>query len=163
MKEGSPDFQRMIQSLRRAVLRAVEQGYTVFLSGMSRGFDLWAAETVLELQQTNPQIELWALIAFHGMERYWEPEWQQRYTRVLYRARHTISICDRYQPDCYTRRDEELVKRSSRCICYFTGIPGGTAYTVRYAAKSGLTVVNLAEAQPSLFDELPPEFSPAFP
>lgn len=152
MQEGSPDFTQMMQSLRHAILRSAECGYTIFLSGMSRGFDLWAAEAVLDLQQSNPDLQLWALLAFHGMERYWEPEWQTRYTSVLRRARHTFSVCDRYEPGCYTRRDAELVRRSSRCICYFTGIPGGTEYTVQHARRSGLYIVNLADGQLSLFD-----------
>ncbi len=154
MQEGSPDFLEMMQSLRRAILRSAECGYTIFLSGMSRGFDLWAAETVLALQQTNPEIQLWALLAFHGMEQYWESEWQMRYTNVLRRARHTFSVCDRYEAGCYTRRDADLVARSSRCICYFTGISGGTEYTVQRARRAGLDIINLADGQLSLFESL---------
>lgn len=141
---GTPAFERMIQDLRRECLRAVEDGYTVFLSGMSRGFDLWAAAVVLELQEGGLPIELWAAIAFHGMEQYWEPAWQEAYRRALYGARHTFCCFDRYQPDCYTVRDRLLVDRASRMICYYDGTPGGTEYTVNYAARLGLDIRNLA-------------------
>ena len=147
MAEGTPEFDRMLCRLRTAILRAAEQGYTVFLSGMSRGFDLWAAEVVLELQDRGLDIALWAAIAFHGMEQYWEPEWQARYDTALRRARHTFAICDRYEPGCYTRRDAFLVQRSSRCICFFDGVPGGTEYTVNAARRAGHTIVNLADNQ----------------
>ncbi|MGN1030944.1 MAG: SLOG family protein, partial [Butyricicoccaceae bacterium] len=147
MAEGTPGFNQMRSHLRIAILRTAEQGYTAFLSGMSRGFDLWAAEVVLELQDRGLDIELWAALAFHGMEEYWEPEWQTRYNTVLRRARHTFAVCDRYEPGCYTKRDAFLVQRSSRCICFFDGVPGGTEYTVSAARRAGHAVVNLADPQ----------------
>lgn len=146
-RPGSDAFRRMIDALRCECLRAVEDGYTVFLSGMSRGFDLWAASIVLELQERGLKIDLWAAIAFHGMEQYWEPEWQALYERILRRARHTFACFDVYQPGCYTIRDRLLVERSSRIICYYDGVPGGTEYTVNYAKRTGLEICNLADPQ----------------
>ncbi|MDO5547335.1 MAG: SLOG family protein [Eubacteriales bacterium] len=147
---GRDSFRRMMASLRRECLRASEDGYTTFLSGMSRGFDLWAASVVLELQDHGLGIELWAAIAFHGMEQHWEPEWQKLYQYVLHRARHTFTCFDAYQRGCYTVRDRLLVEHSSRMICYYDGVPGGTEYTVNYAKHSGLDIYNLADRQPRL-------------
>lgn len=144
---GTDSFREMIDALRCECLRAAESGYTAFLCGMSRGFDLWAASVVLELQERGLEIELWAALAFPGMEQYWEPEWQRLYRRALRAARHTFSCFDQYQPGCYTVRDRLLVDRSSRIICYYDGISGGTEYTVNYAKRSGLDVYNLADPQ----------------
>lgn len=145
MFEGSAKFQKMLSDLRLAITRASEQGYTVFLSGMSRGFDLWAAQTVLELQEDGLPIELWAAIAFHGMENGWEDDWQGRYHHAMKHSRYTFAICDSYEPGCYSRRDSFLVEKSSLCICYFDGVPGGTEFTVNAARKAGHGIINLAE------------------
>ena len=87
------------------------------------------------------------------MEQYWEPEWQRRYHAVLSRAVKNFPVSAKYAPECYTLRDRFLVERSSRCICFFDGVPGGTAYTVRYARRCGLLIDNLAERQ-LCFDDL---------
>ncbi len=151
MQEHSPAFADMTQRLRCAIHDAAGQGYRHFLSGMSRGFDLWAAEAVLELARQGEAIDLWAAIAFPGMEQYWEPLWRARYTSALAQASRTFPLCDRYEPDCYKKRDRFLVEQSSLCICFFDGTPGGTQYTVGYARRSGLAIDNLADQQLSLF------------
>lgn len=43
------------------------------------------------------------------------------------------------------RRNRHLVDNSSACITYLTETKGGTAYTVDYATKRGLTVFNIAD------------------
>lgn len=42
------------------------------------------------------------------------------------------------------KRNRHLVDCSSVCVCYLTKPSGGTAYTVKYAASGGLTIVNIA-------------------
>lgn len=147
MTEGSSAFLDMLSRLRHAIKHASENGFRYFLSGMSRGFDLWAAETVLELKHSGYDIRLWAAIAFPGMDAYWEPEWQTRYNNVLLQADHIFPVAQKYSPECYTVRDRFLVQQSNHCICFFDGVPGGTAYTVGLARRSGLTIDNLADMQ----------------
>lgn len=152
MPEGSPAFCEMQQRLRRAILRTSDGGCRHFLCGMSRGFDIWAAEAVLGLMREGFHIDLWAAIAFPGMQEYWEPEWKQRYHAVLAQADRVFPLYSRYEPNCYTARDRFLVEQSGTCICFFDGTPGGTAYTVGLARRRGLPVINLADPQLSLFE-----------
>ncbi len=49
-----------------------------------------------------------------------------------------------YTKGCMFKRNRHLVDNSSVCICYLTKNNGGTAYTVDYAEKQGLEVINLA-------------------
>ena len=44
--------------LREQVERAVRDGYTHFISGMSRGIDLYAARIVLDIKEEHPSIRL---------------------------------------------------------------------------------------------------------
>ena len=48
-------------------------------------------------------------------------------------------------------RNRKLVDMSTYCICYLTKATGGTAYTVKYAKKKNLQIINIgdtAENQP---------------
>ena len=49
-----------------------------------------------------------------------------------------------YTPDCMHRRNRHLVDHSGTCICYLTKTSGGTAYTVDYARRKRLRIINLA-------------------
>ena len=46
---GSED--RIIVALRKEILKAIDDGYRVFLTGMSRGVDLWVADIEIELRR----------------------------------------------------------------------------------------------------------------
>ena len=43
------------------------------------------------------------------------------------------------------KRNRHLVDNSSVCVSYMTKNTGGTAYTVGYAIKNHVQVINLAE------------------
>ena len=47
------------------------------------------------------------------------------------------------------KRDRYLVDDSSVCLAYLTRATGGTAYTVNYARRRGLRIVNIAEPNES--------------
>ena len=52
--DDSPAASALREALDRAIRHAAGQGYTRFLSGMSTGFDLWAAEAVLRTRAQLP-------------------------------------------------------------------------------------------------------------
>ncbi|MCL2883887.1 MAG: hypothetical protein FWF49_00185 [Oscillospiraceae bacterium] len=41
-------------------------------------------------------------------------------------------------------RNRALVDHSDVCVCFLNKSTGGTAYTVKYAQKKGLSIINLA-------------------
>ena len=59
---------KIIVELRKEILKAIDDGYGVFLTGMSRGVDLWAADIVIELRRYNKELKLMCVIPFEGME-----------------------------------------------------------------------------------------------
>ena len=135
--------------LREAVRAAVAHGFTHFVTGMSRGFDLWAAQTVLRLTDELP-LSLVCAIPFDGQDADWAPAWRELYDRVLRRAAQVYLLSPAYTPGCFHTRNRFLVDAAARLICYYDGQPGGTAYTVRYARRCGLELVNLADTQLTL-------------
>lgn len=136
----------LLLSLQRAILDAIAQGYLHFYCGMCEGFDLWAAQAVLQLQEENA-IQLHAVIPFWGQEKSWTPAWKTSYQDILNRANEVIVLAEHYHPDCYFARNRYMVEHSSLLLCYHTNKKGGTAYTVRYAKKNGLIIHNLADEQ----------------
>ena len=68
----------------------------------------------------------------------------QEYERIKALADKVVYTSQEYTKGCMHRRNRHLVDHSSVCVCYLTKKDGGTAYTVDYAEKQGLEIVNLA-------------------
>lgn len=130
------------RDLRAAIVRAIQQDYTHFITGMSQGFDLWAAEEVLNLQKDYPQIELICALPFPSMERQW-PDYWQRLFNAAHAGNIVCTIAPAYRQGCFLERDRFMVEQSSRVICWYTGNKGGTKYTHDYAKRQGCYIENL--------------------
>ena len=121
------------KDLEEAILQAVDEGFVTFISGMARGVDIWAAEIVLRLRESNPAIHLVAASPYRGLESRWSADWQSRYNAILQQADLVRFVCPSYSRDCFQRRNEWMVDRSCRVIAVYNGEPGGTRNTIEYA------------------------------
>ena len=105
--------------LKQELEKLIEQGVIYFGAGGALGFDTMAAQTVLSLKSKHPEIKLRAD--------------KVKYTSIEYTS------------GCMHKRNRHLVDNSSVCVSYMTKNTGGTAYTVDYARKNHVRVINLAE------------------
>lgn len=142
-----PSFLRA--PLSEAIRDAYAQGRSVFLSGMSRGFDLWAAQAVLSLADELP-LSLLAITPFKGHEQRWEAPWQALHHEICARAEAVYSVMPAYAYDVFYARNRFLIDASSQLICYYNGHPGGTRYTMRYAGAQNVPIINLEDGQLTL-------------
>ena len=129
------------KDLEVAILQAVDDGFVTFISGMARGVDIWAAEIVLRLRESNPAIHLVAASPYRGFESRWSADWQSRYNAILQQANLVRFVCPSYSPDCFQRRNEWMVDRSARVIAVYNGEPGGTRNTIEYANNQQIKVI----------------------
>ena len=123
-------------------------GFRTFLSGMAVGFDLAAAEAVLELRERVPGVRLVAAVPFRGQEMRFSPADRERFRRVLAEADSVEVLAPAYHRGCYAVRNDFLVDNARVLVAWYDGSPGGTRYTVRRALGRGLEVVNLCPAAP---------------
>lgn len=127
-----------------AMIEAIEQGYRFFGAGGALGFDTLAAQTVLRLRKTYPQIKLILVLPCLSQTRGWRPEDIAEYERIKAAADKVVYTSQEYTRDCMFKRNRHLVDNSSLCIAYLTENTGGTAYTVDYARSKGLIIRNVA-------------------
>ena len=135
----------VIAWLEKEIERAVEAGYTQFITGMQRGVDIWAAESVLRLKAKGKPVRLIAAIAFRGMENQWDADWKKRYHRIRCNADEVHYISNKPGRSAFFQRNNWMVDHSSRLIAVYTGAPGGTKETIKYATAQGLEVIAIAE------------------
>ncbi len=139
------DLQELDGLLRQAVFDLIEEGYDTFLAGGAQGFDTLAAETVLKLREKYPHIRLHLVLPHARQAKGWPAEEQMRYERIKAEADSVNCISEDYFRGCMHRRNRMLVEGSCICVCYLAKECGGTFYTVNYARRMCLTVINLAD------------------
>lgn len=126
------------------VIRALHrEGFTTFLSGMARGFDMLATQAVLKLRDEYPEIRLVAVIPFMGQELRFSTSERMTYSDILNRADKIVLTSESYHSQAYFVRNDYLLANSSIIVCYYNGEKGGTMYTVNRAKATKLPVINL--------------------
>ena len=130
------------KGLEEAILKAIHDGYTTFITGMARGVDIWAGQIVLRLRQDNPDLRLIAALPYPGCDGRWLASWRKQYADVLKSADLVKVISPKYSMASFQKRDEWLVDQSSRVIAVYDGVPGGTKNTIDYATRSRVEVEN---------------------
>ncbi|MDE6580694.1 MAG: SLOG family protein [Ruminiclostridium sp.] len=75
----------------------------------------------------------------------WKEEDKEIYESIKALADIVVYTSESYTPYCMYKRNRFLVDDSSACICYLTEKSRGTFYTVGYAKKNNLTVLNIAD------------------
>lgn len=133
--------------LKVAIYNSYLQGIRKFYCGMAIGFDLLAAEAVLEMKGQLHDITLSAVVPYRNQSERFSPSARQKYDAVLGKADEVTILGEEYHTRCFLERNDYMVERSSLLIAYFDGNPkGGTFYTCHKAASRGLPINNLYTA-----------------
>lgn len=119
--------------------------YTEFRDGHTLGFDTMAAKAVLKLREIYPQVKLILVLPCLSQTRGWSEADIKAYDEIKAKADKITYTSQEYTRGCMHKRNRHLVDHSSVCVAYLIKETGGTAYTVDYAKKQGVRVINLGE------------------
>ncbi len=131
------------EKLRSVLETAIEHGYTHFICGMAEGCDLYCAEAVLALKQRYPHITLEAAIPCPTQADGWSAAQRRRHADILSRCDIETLVQTSYTSNCMQRRNRYMVDHASLLIALHDGLPGGTRYTIEYALRRGLDIVDI--------------------
>ena len=144
---GTQDAETFQEALREWLGLQVEatiyQGFSTFLCGGARGFDLLAAAAVLQAKQLyHPNLRLILLLPCREQTRGWNERDLSLHLAVLERA-EAYYLQEDYDRSCMHRRNRLLVDLSAAGIAYYDPERerSGTGMTVRYARKCGLPML----------------------
>ena len=141
------DKQKEIVARTGAKVRErISEGYQCFVVGGAVGYDTLAAELLFRLRDgEHLDIRVTLAYPFDGYMDRWSEEQKATYERLLPLYDERICVAAAASRGAYLQRDRYMVDASSACIAYCTRQTGGTTYTIRYAAKKGVPVCNIAE------------------
>lgn len=142
-QEDDPRCLALKARIGDAVESAYQEGFRHFLCGMAQGCDFYFCESVLELRERKEGVTVEAVIPCPSQASRWPAETQERYQRLVERCDFETLVSAQYTPFCMQRRDRYLVDHASLLIAVFDGTPGGTRYTVEYAMRQRVDILDL--------------------
>ena len=137
----------LYDKLRRTIERLINEGSDMFYAGGALGFDMLAAETVIDLRAMYPWITLVLVLPCppHIQTEKFSPADRERYYDILFASDRKIVLSEYYTNDCMKQRNQKLVDLAEICVCYYDRerFKSGTAQTVRMAERKGIEIIDL--------------------
>ena len=140
-------YRQIANKTEKAVEMLIKQGYTLFCAGGALGYDTIAEKAVLNLKKKYAHIQLILILPCLTQTARWNDSDKDIYEDIKARADKVIYTSQNYTRFCMHVRNRYLVDGSSACICYLTQEKGGTVYTVKYAEKNNLKIINVANQE----------------
>lgn len=154
-KISGHSLSRLHKNLKLEISWLVSHGITEFYAGGALGFDTIAELEILNARRQNPAVRLHLALPCPEQHKYWNPRDVEVYNYIISNADSVVYVSDSYNAGVMHKRNRYLVENSAFCVCYYdrevsdakTGT-GGTLYTVNYARRLGLTLINLYDEPP---------------
>ncbi|MGN1473431.1 MAG: SLOG family protein [Eubacteriales bacterium] len=141
----SSERDRLRARILESIMRLTADGVFCFCCGGALGFDTLAAQCVLEARRTDSRIRLLLFLPYPAQSERWSISDRHVYEEILRAADAVSYASEAYTEQCMLTRNRQLVDASCVCIAYLTHPHGGTFYTVTYARREGIPVINLAK------------------
>lgn len=117
--------------LRKAIVEAISDGFTLFISGFAPGVDMIFARLVIELKGEHPDIHLEAALPYGG----WLNKRDEADQALLNKCVAIGVHSEKSNRDCFLIRNRFMALTCERVIAVYDGREtGGTVKTIRYAA-----------------------------
>ena len=129
------------EKLEETIVDIIKKGYDTFLVGMAIGFDNKCFNILKNLKREN--IKIIACIPCKNQDKFFKNEDKERYQEYLKKVDKIVCFGDEYVNGCMQIRNRYMVDNSSVLIAYLKYFKGGALYTVNYAKKQGLEIINL--------------------
>lgn len=140
--EESEKHIRLRQLLAGEINRLILSGVTVFISGMTLGVDIWAAQTVLDMRRTHPEVKLIAVLAYSTQAARWPAERRKIYSDILAECDEVVTLNTYYTQSSINERNHWLVDHAEYLTVIYDGFARwGTAYTYKYAIQKHRRII----------------------
>ncbi len=126
-----------LQILEYAIEQAItKNGFGYFISGGAIGADMDFSETVINLREKYPHIQLEIAVPCANQDLKWSKTDKERYHYILEKADRVTILSPYYHRGCMHQRNRYMVDKSELIIAVWNeSQSGGTYNTLRYAER----------------------------
>lgn len=120
----------------------IDHDFNTFLIGMALGFDTLCFH-ILEKIRRERKIKIIACIPCKNQDYKYTDYQKKEYARMISVADEKIVLSEQYTPYCMLNRNKFMVDNCSVLIAYLRKDKGGTKYTVNYAQKQNVSILEV--------------------
>lgn len=131
-----------VNKLKKLLTKFVDKDFNVFLVGMALGFDAICFQVLEEIRKER-DIKIIACIPCLNQDYRFTVKQKQEYQRMVESADEKIVLSEEYYSGCMQKRNRFMVENCSVVLAYLKRDYGGTAYTVKYARKLNIPIVEI--------------------
>lgn len=142
-ENGGVLFERLKAAALDVIGKLVDMGYHTFITGMAPGFDLMAAQLLIERYAADERIDLVCAVPYCSqIDELHSEQDILLYQKALQSAKAVVVFFDKKTDSCYKTRNRFMVNYSSAVIAYCASKSprSGTLQTLRMAEKAGLKI-----------------------
>ncbi len=133
--------------LANTIQMLIDKGYKHFISDGAMGFDMYAAEAVVDFRKNNPEIILEMVSPYDAHASEWPPDLQARYDKLFALADIITATGHEFTKGVFFARNRYLVANADVLLAAFDDKPGGKAMTCDLARTYNIPII---EMKPSL-------------
>ncbi len=142
--DGNPDFEKLKSHLKNTIKKLIKKEKCIFYIGLAEGFDIIAGEILLECQEElKIDLDIKCVLPHLGFIDKFSSDWCKRADYLIDTTNRLKLISQNYEHGVYYKRNRYMVDNSSILVCYYDGKKGGTKYTLDYAKKKNLHIINI--------------------
>jgi len=141
--EGDLRCEALKMRLSEAAEKIFLSGIRHFICGMARGSDMFFCEVVLCLREKHGGITVEAAIPYEDHASGWREKDRDRHFYLTERCDYATYVSSEYKRSCMLRRNRYMVDNSAVLLAVYDGKPGGTKYTIEYAMRRGLEIIEI--------------------
>ena len=135
-----PEVKMLMSKLFAEIDESIEKGYTIFISGVAKGVDIWSAKYIVEKKERNPNIKLICAVPYRNHGENWKGVDKWDLSWIFAKADEINYISENYHKLCMKMRNEYMVDNSAKLIAVVQDYKSGTGQTIRYAKKQNLEI-----------------------
>jgi len=115
------------------VHKAIEDGFKHFMCGGGMGFDMLAAQIIVDLKKSGHKISLELALPYRG--EYKPPPKRYLFSIIEANADKVSYVKEYYTKNCYIERNKYMVDKSALVVVYCREYWGGTHNIIEYAKE----------------------------
>lgn len=140
--ETHTDCLRLKEIMKAEIIKLIERGVYYYISGMSEGVDMYAAEIILELKEKYPTLFLECALPYEEQATAWKNSQREKYFTIIEKSDKATLLQNIYSNDCYHKRNRYMISQAQIVLGVSKGGErSGTVSTLRNAITGGKEVI----------------------
>ncbi len=142
--DGEPEFEKLKLNLKKIIISLIEKDKCIFYIGLAEGFDIVVGEILLSCEkELGVILDIKCVLPYINFVRNFSKNWYERANYLINTTNRLKLISNDYHRGVYYKRNRYMVDNSRILVCYYDGKNGGTKYTLDYAKKHNLHIINI--------------------